>query len=888
MTAPETSLRPKARNLSEKDKFLAPLESVRPVSRSDAQDKKNQMNEAFGNLEFRADMDKQLSWNPLARLGFNPNKTKVLRTNKSAFDARISDADTKEYQLSLIKKGYPEEEAARVEEGDIVISADAANNPTIAHEYTHKGLSQVYALADKDPNLFMAKYGEDSLRLVLKAKPFRKPMRSLQPDEYLTELFDDVNTMFNSAGIGDTLIQREKFPNKNIKFTVSSSDDDSRFIDTRSMLQEKLKGTDKRITEKSITNYNKDIKGIFGIMEAAQDILTEQGEPPKSKVIELSLFNKIKKKLGFAEGGSVNMMDNQMRMFEEGGIADDGLDRDPISGNEIPSGSLASEVRDDIPAQLSEGEYVVPADVVRFFGVKYFEDLRMEAKQGLQTMEQNGRIGGEPTMSQAMPQGNQGSITDEDLAQIEQMFASGVANGGLMDKVAYVAANDPIINRAFNKGGAVVSFAVGGSVQSPFNDPTKVDAVIGKFMQMVQSKPQIMEELSKRGIQVTRTGANQQPQQIQRDNSASQTTEPVMEGKPTPTPEPIRASAGLLAGNTGYIKSPTMVLPAGFKSGYNVPGQSLTYTGPGVPGSTETTVAPAVPVSSGVPAAPVGTPVCPPGQEYDSVAQMCVPRQDYDGSKKDKPPEPPNYDNFMKQYGEVDFSDPEAMKKYIEDVSKPSEFSGVLGPLSMIPNGIGAIIGGIGSAGQVNSYAELKVAELHAIASGDAELLAIAKAGQTKFLAESGKFVNSKLGQFFGGDGAGALKARYANVLEGSGLNLDEVDDWNDTQRKKYKDLTSSKKTKVKVAKKVEAAAILANNSGQIQPRTGDSEQNQGGSTSDQLSNFGVKVTTAPKKDPNYTYVKPTVQVDEPDDYGYEDAMYKGGLIARPKKKKKK
>ena len=241
MTAPETSFRPKTRNLPKKDKSLAPLESLRPVTRSDAQDEKNQMNEAFGNLEFRADMDKQLSWNPLARLGFNPNKTKVLRTNKSAFDARISDADTKEYQLSLIKKGYPEEEAARVEEGDIVISADAANNPTIAHEYTHEGLRKVYALAEKDPNLFMAKYGEDSLRLVLRAKPFRKPMRSRQPDEYLTELFDDVNTMFNSAGIGDTLIQREKFPNKNIKFTVSSSDDDSRFIDTRSMLQEKLK-----------------------------------------------------------------------------------------------------------------------------------------------------------------------------------------------------------------------------------------------------------------------------------------------------------------------------------------------------------------------------------------------------------------------------------------------------------------------------------------------------------------------------------------------------------------------------------------------------------------------------------------------------------------------
>jgi len=69
---------------------------------------------------------------------------------------------------------------------------------------------------------------------------------------------------------------------------------------------------------------------------------------------------------------------------------------DPVSGNEIPLGSTAEEVRDDIPAQLSEGEYVVPADVVKFFGVKFFEDIRTQAKQGFQDMEANGRIGGEP------------------------------------------------------------------------------------------------------------------------------------------------------------------------------------------------------------------------------------------------------------------------------------------------------------------------------------------------------------------------------------------------------------------------------------------------------------------------------------------------------------
>ena len=69
---------------------------------------------------------------------------------------------------------------------------------------------------------------------------------------------------------------------------------------------------------------------------------------------------------------------------------------DPVSGNEVPPGSLPEEVRDDIPAQLSEGEYVVPADVLRFYGMKFFEDLRETAKIELARMAAEGRIGGEP------------------------------------------------------------------------------------------------------------------------------------------------------------------------------------------------------------------------------------------------------------------------------------------------------------------------------------------------------------------------------------------------------------------------------------------------------------------------------------------------------------
>ena len=120
--------------------------------------------------------------------------------------------------------------------------------------------------------------------------------------------------------------------------------------------------------------------------------------------------------------------DKQMTMLlEEGGIADDGMNVDPVSGNEIPPGSMASEVRDDVPAQLSEGEYVVPADVLRFYGVKFFEDLRSQAKQGLMDMEQNGRIGGEPVDAPAMDVS--GDLTPDEIAALASM---GMAVGGMV------------------------------------------------------------------------------------------------------------------------------------------------------------------------------------------------------------------------------------------------------------------------------------------------------------------------------------------------------------------------------------------------------------------------------------------------------------------------
>jgi hypothetical protein len=36
------------------------------------------------------------------------------------------------------------------------------------------------------------------------------------------------------------------------------------------------------------------------------------------------------------------------KMYKEGGLATDGMDIDPVSGNEIPAGSNAVDVRDDV------------------------------------------------------------------------------------------------------------------------------------------------------------------------------------------------------------------------------------------------------------------------------------------------------------------------------------------------------------------------------------------------------------------------------------------------------------------------------------------------------------------------------------------------------------
>ena len=140
-------------------------------------------------------------------------------------------------------------------------------------------------------------------------------------------------------------------------------------------------GTDRYVRERS---------SVFE--EASQNKISDRESiltGPELEALSLVFEEQIKQMKAKAKGG----MAEQMEMFQEGGLKDEGGTVDPVSGNEVPPGSTQEEVRDDIPAQLSEGEFVFPADVVRYLGLEFLMKLRQRAKAGLQKMEEMGQMG---------------------------------------------------------------------------------------------------------------------------------------------------------------------------------------------------------------------------------------------------------------------------------------------------------------------------------------------------------------------------------------------------------------------------------------------------------------------------------------------------------------
>ena len=461
---------------------------------------------------------------------------------------------------------------------------------------------------------------------------------------------------------------------------------------------------------------------------------------------------------GFAQGGVVNDMNRQMNLFSRGGLGDDGMQRDPVSGNEIPPGSLAEEVRDDIPAQLSEGEYVVPADVVRFFGVKYFEDLRAEAKMGLQGMEADGRIGGEPVGMPMAQASNPNEITEEDLAQLEQMLSTGVANGGLMDKIAIAAKTDKVINDRMNANGMVVGYATGGEVTAPtasYADPTRVDAVINKVMVTLQQKPELIQELSKRGIQISRTNPSMQAGQMNQANPPSETRKAFAVGGMPTVP--------------GYGMDTSYMTPTGLPSWASIPGSSYTYQGPGVPDATGQIPATTTPDTAPAVATNAADACRAMGMGYDPATGTCI-LVDSGDSGPTTAPEPAEF-----KWEEPDVNYFKMSEEELAAIGTGAKIDPFMNKLALgaaaVAGPLGLLIGGYNIYQQSKAISEIRSAALVAKARGFDDL-AETLSKQAEDLVGKSSFLTQAADKFGGLSGSNDFFQQIA-AFSPEGFKLD-------------------------------------------------------------------------------------------------------------------
>lgn len=162
-------------------------------------------------------------------------------------------------------------------------------------------------------------------------------------------------------------------------------------------------------------------KTKLGLDEATKGIATFEGMEMAMKKFQLDRedadkdgdgeVSKLEEIQGEAEQRTVGK-DNLVEM-NCGGIMMPEMEIDPVSGNEVPLGSTPENVRDDIPAMLSQDEYVLPAHVVKWHGLKHIQEMQMEAEAGLMSMAMEGLIGGMEMEEEAVEADEDDMMEDE-------------------------------------------------------------------------------------------------------------------------------------------------------------------------------------------------------------------------------------------------------------------------------------------------------------------------------------------------------------------------------------------------------------------------------------------------------------------------------------------
>lgn len=161
-------------------------------------------------------------------------------------------------------------------------------------------------------------------------------------------------------------------------------------------------------------------KNSISLRDATKGIRTKEGMDMANKKFQLDRskadkdgngdVSELEKVQGEAEQRTVGKDD--LPAMADGGLMCGHTDHD------IPIGSSEENVADDIPAMLSQDEYVLPAHVVKWHGLKHIQEMQMEAEAGLMGMSMSGLISGEEEYE---PEEGSEEDIEEDLAEGEAL-----------------------------------------------------------------------------------------------------------------------------------------------------------------------------------------------------------------------------------------------------------------------------------------------------------------------------------------------------------------------------------------------------------------------------------------------------------------------------------
>ena len=242
-------------------------------------------------------------------------------------------------------------------------------------------------------------------------------------------------------------------------------------------------------------------------MDNQDALIFSSQEEADSTSKEISELIGRKRQKQYAKGGMT--MNGQMNLFAEGGMMDDS--GDVVNGVEVPPGSLKEEVADDVPAKLSEGEFVIPADVVRYIGLEKLMAMRDKAKMGLERMQEMGQMGNaqevenpDQTFSDEEDTSGFESEIDNIMSEIDQpaqLATGGFISGQDFSKVP----KNPVIDVGYYKhsdGRMMWITKINGKPMSPPPDGfTEVDAEEAKKGGLQQEEKE--EEAAKEAAQTS-------------------------------------------------------------------------------------------------------------------------------------------------------------------------------------------------------------------------------------------------------------------------------------------------------------------------------------------------------------------------------------------------